>query len=365
MATIDLHPHDDRELTLLIACARASIDPVRAARIRTLTADPAVDWARLLRLANRHGLTPLLTSHLSRLCEASMPAAILSRLRGDFQKTSALAVLQTGELLTLVAALADHGIEAVPFKGPALAVTLYGHVALRRFGDLDILVRPGDVWRASEVIESHGFEADEQVPEARRSTRIRHDYVRMFRRDEGRTLVELHWGIARRSFVISFDADALWPRLESMTLQGAKVLRPCAEDLLPMLCVHACRHGWETLEHIASFAELLRKGDALDWDRARRTAREMRCQRMMAFGVLLASRLFDAPVPAAAAADLPTSRSHAAMARRVVRHWADDDDATLTRARIAHTALHLRLKDSYTDRARYCARLAYYIGVLR
>jgi hypothetical protein len=365
VTTVDLQPHDDRELILLIACARASIDPARAARIRALAADPGLDWERLLELADRHGLRPLLSWHLSRFGAASVPAATLSRLRGDFQKISALSVLLTGELLRLIAAMRDRGIEAVPFKGPALAAALYGHVALRQFNDLDILVREHDVWRASEVIEAHGFAPDVHISENQRAACIRRDYVRMFRRDEGRTLVELHWGVARRSFAVPFDACTVWPRLEPMTLQGTTVPRPCAEDLLLMLCVHGSRHAWDKLEGIASLAELLRAHPALDWDRVWRTAREMRCQRMLVFALLLARGLFEAPVPACATADAPPSRAQIAMARRVVRRSAAGDEESRMRARMRLTALHLRLKDSYTDRARYCVGVAWHAGVCR
>lgn len=361
---VDLRPYDDRELLLLIACARASLDAASAARIGALVEQPGLDWARLLRLADGHGLRPLLSRHLGRGGVANVPDVMAARLRGDFRKTSALSILLTGELLRLIAAMRDGGIEAVPFKGPALAVSLYGHVALRQFCDLDILVRARDVWRASEVIEAQGFAPDDHIPDRQRAACIRHDYVRMFRRDEGRTLVELHWGIARRSFAVPFDADTIWPRLEPMTLQGTTVPQPCAEDLLLMLCVHASRHAWDKLEGIASLAALLRARERLDWDRVRRTARDMHCQRMLAFGLLLARGLFDAPVPADATTEVP-SRALITLARRIVRRCGADRATSPTRVRIRQTALGLRLKDSYTDRARYCARVAWHAGVNR
>lgn len=346
--------HADPEMRLLIHCARATVAPERTECVRALAAGE-IDWDRLLTLAERNGLRPLLYAHLSRICATSVPAATLEFLRDYFAKNSAFSLLLTGQLLRLLAALNDHGIEAMPFKGPAIAVKLYGHVALRQFCDLDILVRARDVWRASEVIEACGFEPDFVIPPERRATLVREDYVRMFRDDAGRTLVELHWGFARRSFGAAFDADAVWPRRERMTLSGRTVLMPSAEDLLLMLCVHASKHAWDKLEGISSLAELIRGQKDFGWDYVWQKAGEMHCRRMLTFGLLLTRDLFDVPLPPQAAA-LGRSPALHKMAGVVVRSFLADDRHSQSYARQA--ALHLRLKDRYTDRARYCARVA-------
>ena len=40
----------------------------------------------------------------------------------------------------------------VPVKGPVLASTAYGDIAMREFVDLDILVRPSDVASAMTIL---------------------------------------------------------------------------------------------------------------------------------------------------------------------------------------------------------------------
>ena len=352
-ASFDLRPLDDREMRLLVHCARANVEPERAEHIRELAAGE-LNWERLLKLAERNGLRPLLYWHLSRICAASVPAVTFEFLRDYFRKNSAFSLLLTGELFRLLTMLNDHGVEAVPFKGPAMAVKLYGHVALRQFCDLDILVRARDVWRASQLIEEQGFEPQYRIPKERRTAFVRQNYVQMFFRDGRRTVVELHWGIAERSFAVPFKADAVWARLESMTLQGQTVSVPCAEDLLLMLCVHGSRHGWDKLEGLSSLAELMRCEDNFDWAYVWRRAREMRCRRMLAFALCLAHGLFDAPLPPEAAA-LSESRAFPAMAGRVVRDFYVDVVQSRTPARQA--ALHVGLKDSYADCARYWAGL--------
>jgi hypothetical protein len=350
-AIASLRPLDDPETCLLLQCGRADLSPERGAQVRALI-DGGLDWDRVLALAGRHGLRALLHRHLTRLGPSGVPAAALAALKDYAARNSAFGLLLTGELLRLLATLDAHGVEAMPFKGPALAQALYGHLALRQFCDLDILVREADVWRASAVLEAQGFVADCTVPEARRAAFLRQDYVRLFRRDGGRTIVELHWAVAPRSFAVRFDGDAVWQRLTSMTLQGRDVRRPADEDLLLMLCVHGSRHSWDKLEHVASVAELVRGSASLDWSAVWRRAEAMHCGRMVAFGLLLAHALFDAPLRPEATA-LWRKSPMRAMAHDIVRDGRAGEPPPLTFGR--QTARYLRLKDTYADRARAVA----------
>lgn len=349
---VDLRPHDDRETLLLLDCARGTIDPDRADRIRPRVSE-GLNWNRLLALAQRHGLAPLLYAHLSQVCGASVPAEPLAFLRDYAQKNTAFVVMLTGELVRLLKILEANGITAVPYKGPAIALKLYGSVARRQFGDLDILVRQRDVWEAGRLIEAEGYEPVFTLPGTMRARLLSHWYVRTFHRETSRTLLELHWDIAERYWAIRFDADAMWRRLEPMELPGVTAFVPCAEDLLLMLCVHNVRHRSDKLEGIASIGELVRSTPALDWELVWRQAGEMHCRRILAFGLLLAHGLFDVALPPQAAEAIG-SRGLLAMARTTVRHFVADDPPPHTWRR--QVSFQLELKDSRADQARYWAR---------
>src|SRR3954452_23602598 len=53
--------------------------------------------------------------------------------------------------------LLQHGIMAVPFKGPTLALLLYGSVAMRSSTDVDLLVSPSRALAARRILERQGF----------------------------------------------------------------------------------------------------------------------------------------------------------------------------------------------------------------
>jgi len=61
------------------------------------------------------------------------------------------------ELAAIAGLLDGHGVECVPYKGPTLALRAYGDLAMREFGDLDLLVRARDVLKAKSVLMGRGY----------------------------------------------------------------------------------------------------------------------------------------------------------------------------------------------------------------
>jgi hypothetical protein len=57
----------------------------------------------------------------------------------------------------LIMGLRALGIEAIPLKGARLAPFYYQPPSLRPFGDVDVLIRPGDVQDACAWMEAHGY----------------------------------------------------------------------------------------------------------------------------------------------------------------------------------------------------------------
>ena len=67
----------------------------------------------------------------------------LEALRQQDKANAHRALWLTLELLNIHRHLQTRGLEVLPYKGPVLAETLYGNVAMRQFSDLDLLIRSG------------------------------------------------------------------------------------------------------------------------------------------------------------------------------------------------------------------------------
>ena len=147
------------ESELLLCCARSSIDSERSDRIRSLLRD-GIDWTHLLRQAKEHGVMPLLCWHLTNHCLDGIPQPLVDRLRDHFHSNARSNLLLTEELLRLLDLLEARGIRAIPFKGPALAASVYGNVALRQFCDLDLLVHASEVSKTRDLLISAGYQPE-------------------------------------------------------------------------------------------------------------------------------------------------------------------------------------------------------------
>jgi hypothetical protein len=345
----------DAEAELLVHCTRLEIDPSRAERIRTL-AGSDLNWTRLLSLAQRHALIPLLFFHLNRVASDQVPPDQLKQLRDRSQSNAALNVLLTGEMVRLLELFEGNQIPAVPYKGPAIGVGIYGNLALRQFADLDILVPDTDVWKATELLVGQGYRAHFVIPARKQSSFIRLSYVRLFKHDTEGTTVELHWRLAPRFFGAPFDTSKLWQSARRLELQGSRVRVPPPEDLILMLCIHGAKDCWEKLEWVCGLTELIRSEADVDWKRLLEHAKEIRCTKIVSLGLVLAHELLDAPVPAGVLSQLSSRKWLDSFVEQIATRFFSDDAKSWSLTR--RVRFHLGVKDSLLEKFRYCARLA-------
>src|SRR5215210_7856004 len=145
------------EVELLLCCASARKDPDRSAHIRTLL-DGRIDWTYLLQTAHRHGTASLLYWNLDNAAyPVAVPADVMDRLWDHFHSNRRNNLFFAGALLRILDALAAHGVSAIPYKGPTLAIVAYKNLALREFCDLDILLHERDILPAKKVLTSLGY----------------------------------------------------------------------------------------------------------------------------------------------------------------------------------------------------------------
>jgi hypothetical protein len=283
---------DRREDELLVCLVRPALD---AARVRQLV-QTELDWDYLVAMADRHSLIPWLYFRLNSIGPEAVPAEPLSRLRSRNQENTRQSLSLTGELLNLLELLEAAGIRAVPFKGPTLALAAYGDVALREFGDLDILVHKQEVLKVKELLSAWGFKPTPELSSAQEAALLRFDCACNFGNDKN-VLFDVHWNFAASYYSLALDVNSMWERLEQITIAGKQLPTLSAEDLLLVLCLHGFTHHWERLEWVCDVAGLIFRSD-INWRQVFDNASRHGCRRILSLGITLASELFEAPVPA-------------------------------------------------------------------
>lgn len=116
------------------------------------------DWERLGKVAQVHGLAPLLyyTLNTTGWLEQA-PGSFRSMLQAAYYRTTARNTVLYQELGRILAALQQAEIPVVVLKGAALACTLYPEIGLRPMVDIDVLVRDEDVERAIGCVRHLGY----------------------------------------------------------------------------------------------------------------------------------------------------------------------------------------------------------------
>lgn len=338
--------------TLLRACARASFDAAGAAPTIAETAARGVEWDAFLRLAERNRMLPL--AHRA-LCERTdVPETVRSRLRSAYAENARHALLLAGELRRLMDALDAAGLRALAYKGPALAVRAYGHLALRTYSDLDLLVAPGDLPAAARVLRALGYASAYDFSPAQDAAfrRVDGDYPYHHPQTDG--LVELHGHVSSARFVARLPTERLMARARTVPIGGGDVPAPADDDLFLALCLHGAKHRWARLEWLACAAALAVRAE-LDLPSLLGAADGIGARRGVLLALLLARDALGLALPPAIHRSIEADPPLAALAAEARGLWlrpeAEGDEAAP-----ANLRFNGRLRDGAADRARYAAR---------
>jgi hypothetical protein len=240
-------------------------------------------------------MLPLVCSHVAEVAGESRERPELAQFEHYYRQNAGRALQLTAVLLRILRLFAEEEIAAVPYKGPTLAAHIYGTIARRQTGDLDILLRKTDIYRARELLLANGFQP--RYPDTpgtlafRMSSRYSEELL-----SPDNVQVELHWAFANRDVPFPLKLEDLLPRLDTISIGPSTVPTFRPDDLLLILSVHGAKHRWDRLEWIAGIAELLRSPE-WEWPELIRRANELGARRTLFLGMLLAHDLLEAPIP--------------------------------------------------------------------
>jgi hypothetical protein len=281
-------PQVAAESELLLLCARTQLDNQQTDRLRKLI-QQELNWEYFYKVARRHSLVPPVYRRLELAAKEADCPEVLRQFRKGYRENAARNLILTRELVSLIRDLKQIVIEAVPFKGPALALAAYKDSSLRRYIDLDLIVRRRDITRARDLLITRGYSAGKNWDQRQESVLLNAQHNIQFSRDDGQFIVELHWRVATQLFAASLNAEDFWPNLKTMALENITVKTLSTEDLLFSLCVHGSRHLWERLSWICDVAELISVSPEIEWEPFLQRAQETETERMLLLGLHLAA----------------------------------------------------------------------------
>jgi hypothetical protein len=354
-------PQRTDEFDLLCALAGAELTPQRIERIVDWDLS-TLDWSDFFRLAEHHGILPLAARNLIEHARA-LPPEIETSLRSAYEANLRRSLWFAGELTHIMQHFERRQLRAVPYKGPALAQSVYGDLGLRSFSDLDFLISPTDFERAKQALAEIGYCPSADLTPAIERFWLCTGYERSFDGAAGKHLVELQWALLPRFYSVDLRVEDLLARAGRIVAGECEV--PCLspEDSLLALCLHAAKHLWTRLIWIADIAETLRfqsQTQTIDYARVFSQARALGIARILGVSFWLVKNVLQAELPKTAeemiATDPGVPALGAAFAARLARGAAYDFEST------EYFRLILNLRERRGDRWRYLWRLVWTPG---
>ncbi|OUL26880.1 hypothetical protein BV378_12205 [Nostoc sp. RF31YmG] len=344
------------EIELLLCCARTHIAPSTAEQIRALLQQD-IDWEYLIQIAARNQVMLLLYWSLNTTCPDAFPKAILSQQRNLYYTNAQRNLFQTAELLKLLNLFEAHNILTIPFKGPVLAASAYGNLALRQFGDLDMLVQEQDIPKATDLLISQGYKLPPDLVEVQQRPYLQFDNFREsvqyrksydFVHPDQKVVVELHWLLSQKYFPFPVDFEQLWENRESVSLVGTTVSHFSPEDSLLHLCMHGAKDAWVRMKGICDVAQLIQSHPTIKWEQVMKQSRILGSERMLLLGLFLAHGLLGTTLPEEVLLKIHSNTLVKSLYLQVCE-WLFERQPSKFEVYI----LHLKVREHLADKLRY------------
>ncbi len=281
-------------------------------------ADHGEDWDDLARRASSHGVQGWLARELR--ARSGVPRDFQLGLQSAALKTAGNHHHLLEEATSTLSLLETAGIEGLVLKGPAVVERYYGDPTLRPYGDVDVLVRPGELERALSCLEAAGY-----VLADRNWEFLVEDLRGQLHLTSPRgSVLELHWHLvngSRQRRTLRMSPEEMWDTVETADLGGLRCLTLPVEEEIAHLSLHAAMHGCNRLIWLLDLAAVLRTVDRPDWDRVARRLRRWRFARGGGFVMTLAAGWGGAGVPEEVLRELVGGRTKLSAFRRIASRW--------------------------------------------
>lgn len=332
----------------------ALLSPAHRSTGVVVSAPDAVETReRILPLAAIHCVRPHLLRALRHGGGARDSAELLAS--DEFFRWHAIHCMKHVSALTDVCnRMAAANIAFAVFKGPVLAWQLYGGIAEREFGDLDVIVQSADRGRVMHVLESCGFRP-EMLDRSQQHAFFDHLNQESFRNDETGVALDLHWQFAPRGIPFPVDTAQALGRRDFISIGGTDIPVLCAVDCALFLAGHGMKDAWMSLDWCADFCAFVARHENLDWKDLYKRSCDRQCGLQLAVAFEISRNLFSVPV------NMPfeISPEHERRAHRLAARYIADLKSKDGSRRGLDSWAGLDMCETAAQRLRYLASLAF------
>ncbi len=349
-------PKTSPEIALLLHCASTNLEEKAIERIKKILEKP-LDWEYLYRLAARHGVLPLLYWNLYKrtfnkeLMEC-VPEDFEKKLQQGFDSILRNNLFLAGELVRVLNLLKAHGIYAIPYKGPVLAASVYGNLALRHFSDLDILVHKRDIIETKKILLQE-YQKGKPINAFIETLKLSFGIRNQFDVFNNSVHLEVHWHIVDKYTRCKLNLESMWERTDSIDLFSSGIPNLSPEDLILVLSVHGGKHFWRQLKWICDISELIKCFyGTIDWNWIFDQSIKIGIHRMLLIGLSLAKNLLGTKLPEDVLQRLEADKKAAKIGTLLSERLFNEETEEAFN-RFKYYVIYLKMRECLLDKFRY------------
>lgn len=287
------------EVKLLFYTTKTKIDPEIKSKINRLLQNE-IDWYYLLKIAYKQGLASLLYYQLNSMCPESVPEPMLNSLKESFNKNLQKNLLLSGELLKILEILKSENINAIPYKGPSLAIAAYENLAFRLFNNLEIFIQEDDVLKCRDLLIANGYKLDEKYDINETLFIIKFDEYQFYKENKQdiKIKIKIRWKIPNLSFTFPTDWDNFLdePNINNMLISNHEVSSFSFEDLILILSLQIAGNYWKRILWLFDIGEIIRNHE-INWKNLLINAGKKGIKRILFINLLLLQDLQGVTIP--------------------------------------------------------------------
>lgn len=338
------------ETTLLLYCAVPALESVHSAQIQGVLSSSDIDTEAFCTLVTRHGLIPVVYRNLqyaatSNTSRGESVKHLLNKLRHMNLTVAAHSARITHELFRILDLFKSKNIQAVPVKGPVLAVQAYGDITMRQYCDIDLIIPYDQILQAGAILKTDGFMQNGELTERQAQWLVRTGQEWSFYK-EG-IFVDMKPRLASHLMQSKSEAESAINRAAEQQIYGRSIKTLTIEDAILASCMHGVQHRWGELKWVTDIAALIHNHQ-IDWQLLGCLANASGAERMLLHSLILAEEMLGAA--------LPTDIQTAINKDRVTRQLAGEVITDITEERGIRPLRRWRYKIRCWQRVRYKVR---------
>jgi hypothetical protein len=251
-----------------------------------------IDWDYVQYILTSRKLGQLFYSELEQKGRLDiLPQGLCGELREQYQRVAAKNLMLFHDLEEFLRVISQEGIPCLIMKGGALIIEGLFNLGERILADIDLLVRPSDLERASQMMSNMLGYSELRLSDAA-------PWQELHMVNANNSHLELHAELRPVNGVPSENVvKRLWSRARISEYNGSSIMLPAYEDLLLQDAVHASMHHLFSFDYlfpaVTDIARIIKKwGHRVDWPALLQIAEKERTIEHFLVLLLLSERIF-------------------------------------------------------------------------